>query len=291
MPSDPLLKMLLPRIATPLAVPEEANAVEGIECDRVAGPGIRRPGQRAADHIVRSSGTDEDAVVGIRERGRARDVSADEIALYLIVGARPEHPNPVSRITRLSCVGAVARDDVARGSGGAANQVVIRVIDLDAAVGVGQRRRSVRVGANQVALHGVVVRAGRHVHAHAERSVGAVAGDQVARARRGAADDIAVGVVVDVDAGGTIRNRGSSCRVGANAVADDGGRRRHHRGRHARIAGQVDAGCAVARYDIACTAANPPMVLFEVSTNIPALRFGNAAVPPAFKPMMLPSTK
>src|SRR5207249_2980092 len=81
----------------------------------------------------------------------------------------------------------VAGDDIARAGGGAADDLIVGVDDVDAVVAVGEGAGAVGVGADVIALD---ERGGGAV-ADDVHAVGRVAGDDVARSRSGAADDVA----------------------------------------------------------------------------------------------------
>src|SRR5439155_1617222 len=121
---------------------------------------------------------------------------------------------------------AVARDDVGGRGRGAADGVVEGVVDLDALEAVAHGGGGGDVGADVVALHLIVERAGDPEVAD-EHAVAAVAGDEVAGAgelsagvgARGTAHQVVVGGVEDRHAREVVPQRGGAGGVGADEVA------------------------------------------------------------------------
>src|SRR5207248_9416748 len=109
---------------------------------------------------------------------------------------------------------------------GAADQVVEGVVDLDALEGVAHGGGAGDVGADVIALHLIVERAGDPEVAD-EDAVAAVAGDQVAGAgelparvgARRTADEVVVGAVEDRHAREAVAQGGGAGGVGADEVA------------------------------------------------------------------------
>src|SRR5262249_26369916 len=185
---------------------------------------------------------DLDAVVAVAEGGAAADVGADEVALEGIVAGVA-----AAVVAQEDAVVAVAGDQVAHPGARAAHGVVGGAVDdvdagadvgqavgagavdeLDAVAAVGEAVGAGDVGADVVALHRVVA-AGTGAEVAHEDAVGAVARNQVARARpwacqgqARAADEVVVGAVEDRHAGeGVVQGDGAG-RVGADEVAREG---------------------------------------------------------------------
>src|SRR5262249_41130239 len=92
------------------AGPRDLDARAPVPRDDVPGPQPRAvAGDRTPDDVARAGDDDLDALISVRQRGRARRVQADDVAL---------HPILRGAVGDLDAVHAVARDDVSRAGAG-----------------------------------------------------------------------------------------------------------------------------------------------------------------------------
>jgi len=177
-----------------------------LDAGPVAGDHVPRKTRAAHDRPLGADDVDTNAAIG--NPGRAARTSADEVPLDdVVVGGRTEHGDGMRGVTR---------HDIAGSSNRAANGVAAGTVrELDAADGrrVRERPRTAGVDADVVALNDVPGRAG----AADEDGRGLVAGNDVARRRRQAANPVARRV--DPNAEVAVRSGKRARRIGPDEVA------------------------------------------------------------------------
>src|SRR5207237_6763835 len=145
--------------------------------------GDERPDRRAVGELLCVAGADAAEVIA--EGERAGHVRADVVALHDAVAGRVHAQ-------------FIAGDDVARGRGRAADWILS--IHEDAGLyAVTEGLRAGRVRADQIALYLVAGRVRTRIEVADAHAAAIVAGDEVARAGRRAADEIIVRAFFDED--------------------------------------------------------------------------------------------
>ena len=167
---------------------------------------VARARRRAADQIVVAD--DPNAVRVIAEHSRAVRTNAYEVALDRVAFRAEEDPD--------AC--AVSGDDVARGRRRAADDVLPTRAGGNghAAPNITERQRAGDVSADEVALDDIA--AGWRTIAQHANAVIEIAGDEVTRARRCAADEVVL-TVVNLKAYGAVGDRRRARRVRADVIA------------------------------------------------------------------------
>src|SRR5208282_3105601 len=200
---------------------------------------IARAGTGAANEIAARTGLQFD--IGSIETGGAvaegvgaGDVGANEIALHKIAAG--------TGVTDEHAVGAVAGNEVGGGGGRATDEIAERgAIDAHAGKTVGERLFSSEVGADKISLdHGAIHSA--HGDAITEARI---AGNEIACARGGAANEVPIGTAPNPDPETAITNGIRTRDIGADEISE------HKIVARAGI-GNINAICLVAGNQIAC---------------------------------------